>query len=202
MVAQVILEDQVLVEALKEVGVQVTSSQDLINTRVSYSEAIPVLLEFLWKVETYAIKETIVRSLATKGAKGKVEESLLKAFEASLSDESTAARTFRWAIANTLDLIGGKADVDDLVRLLQDPRSARARGLLIMAAAKTKDRKIIALLLEFLDDESLQGFAAAGLGTLRAEEAIQKLKSLAADTKNSWVRREALNALKRIEKRK
>ena len=196
------MEDELVVEALRAIGVHVASSQDLMNTREPYPKAIPILLELLGKVETYVIKEIIVRSLATKGAQGKIEKSLIEEFERCLDDDSAKARSFRWAIANTLDLAGGKANVDDLIRLLQDPRSARARGLLIIAASKTKERKLIPLLLEFLDDEGLQGFAAAGLGKLHAEEAVPKLKLLAAKTKNSWVRREALNALKKIEKPK
>jgi hypothetical protein len=196
---QVHLEDQLVVAALENAGVLVTSSQDLMNTRDPYPLAIPVLIEFIGKVKTYAIKEIIARSLATKAAKGKAEQALVNEFEASLHDESVDAQAFRWAIANTLDLIGGKADVDDLMRLLQDPRSARARGLLSIAAAKTKDRRVIPILLDYLNFENLQGFAANGLGKLRAEEAIPKLKAIASTTKNSWVRREAVKALERID---
>jgi hypothetical protein len=40
---QVHLEDQLVVAALKNVGVHVASSQDLMNTRDPYPLAIPVL---------------------------------------------------------------------------------------------------------------------------------------------------------------
>ncbi len=195
---QVHLEDQLVVAALKNVGVHVASSQDLMNTRGPYPLAIPVLIEFLAKVKTYAVKEIIVRSLATKAAKGKAEQALIEEFELSLWGESVEAQSFRWAVANTLELIGGKANVDDLMRLLLDPRSASARGLLSIAAAKTKDPRVIPILMDYLEAEDLQGFAARGLGKLRAKEAVPKLKAIAATTKNSWVRREAVKALERI----
>ena len=72
--------------------------------------------------------------------------------------------------------------------------------MLSLAAAKTRNLKMIPILLEGLDsgDLDLQGFGARGLGKLRAEVAVPKLEALAAETKNSWVRREARNALRRI----
>ena len=195
---QVFLEDRVVVAALSKVGLEVASTQDLFKIKEPYPLAVPVLLEMLGRVKTYAMKEIIVRALAAREAKGKVERDLISEFESSLPDSSVDAQAFRWAIANTLETIGGKADVDDLIRLLCDPRSTYSRGLLSLAAAKTKDPKMIPILMEGLDSEDLQGFASRGLGRLRAEEAIPKLETLAAETPNSWVRREAMNALRRI----
>ena len=201
---QVFLEDRAVVEALSRVGMVVTSTQDLFKVREPYPLAVPVLLEMLAKVQTYVMREIIVRCLAAKESKGKVEKELLAQFEGALWDASIDAQAFRWAIANTLETVGGKADVDDLIRLLRDPRSARSRGMLSLAAAKTKNPRMIPILLEFLDsgDHDLQGFGAAGLGKLRAEVAVPKLEALAAETKNSWVRREARNALRRIHPEK
>jgi hypothetical protein len=196
---QVQLEDQLVVGALQKVGVHVTSSQDLMNTRDPYPLAIPVLVEMLSIVQTYTVKEIIARSLGAKEAKGKAEHALMAEFESSLSDESVEAQSFRWAISNTLEIIGGKGDVDTLMRLLLDPRSASARGLLSIAAAKTKDPRVIPILMVYLDVEDLQGFAARGLGKFRAKEAVPKLKVIAATTKNSWVRREAVKALECID---
>lgn len=201
---QVFVEDRAVVEALSKVGTVVASTQDLFKAREPYPLAVPVLLGMLAKVQTYAMREIIVRCLAAKESKGKIERELIAQFERSLWDASIDAQAFRWAIANTLETVGGKADVDDLIRLLRDPRSYRSRGMLSLAAAKTKNPKMIPILLEFLDsgDLDLQGFAAAGLGKLRAEVAIPKLEALAAETKNSWVRREARNALRRIHPEK
>jgi hypothetical protein len=193
------LEDILVVEALRSVGVNVVSSQDLMRARGSYSAAIPVLIEMLGRVRTYTLKEILVRSLGTKEAKGKAEQVLIAELESSLGDDSADAKAFRWAVANTLEIIGGKGDVDAFMRLLRDPRSSNARGMLILAA-KTRDRRIIPMLLEFLDVQELQGFAAGGLGMLGAAEANHKLEAIVNETKNSWVRREASKALARISK--
>ena len=172
--AQVRVEDQLVVDALRRVGLDVTSSQDLMNTRDPYPKAIHVLVEMSGKVKTYTVKEIIVRSLGVKAAKGNVEQALIAEFELSLADKSADAQGFRWAIANTLEMIGGKGDVDALMRLLQDPRSARARGLLSIATAKTKDRRVIPILLGYLGSPNLQGFAARGLGILGAQRGSSK----------------------------
>jgi HEAT repeat protein len=191
-------EDQLIVEELNAVGIDVATVQDLMRAEAAYSAAIPVLISMLGKVETYALREIMARSLGTRSAKGKAERALIAEFERCLDDDSVDAKAFRWAIANTLELIGGKGDVDDLMRLLRDPRSANARGMLSLAAAKTKDKRLIPILLEYLESENLQGFAARGLGVLQAREAIPMLRVIAAETKNNWVRREATKALARI----
>lgn len=196
---QILKEDRLVAKALQKAGVYVTSSEDLVNTRERYPKAIPVLLEMLQTVQTYTIKGVIVRSLGVREAKGKAEPFLISEFESSLADTSDVAGGFRWKIANTLEVLGGGRDSSGaLLRLLRDPRSGSARGMLSLAAAKTKDRRLIPLLLENLETDDFLGFAARGLGILRAEEAIPKLKELAAKTKNSWVRREALTALRRM----
>ena len=193
-------EDELVTEALRAVGVQVRSAQDLMHTRDPYPAAIPPLIEMLGRVKTYTLKEIIARSLGTREAKGKAEPTLLAEFEASLHDDSIEARSFRWAIANTLEIIGGKGDASSFMRLLRDPRGSNAHDMLILAAAKTKDRRFIPVLLEYLESGKLQGFAARGLGILRAKEAVPSLTLLASETKNSWVRREAIKALDRINK--
>ena len=194
------LEDELVLEALRDAGVHAISTQDFMQKREPYPAAIPVLIKMLGRVRTYMIKEIIVRALGSKEAKGKAEHALISEFESSLHDDSVDAKAFRWAIANTLEIIGGKGDVDAFIRLLLDPRSSNARGMLSLAAAKTKDKKVIPILMDYLNSDNLQGFAARGLGILRAKEAVPSLSLLAGETKNSWVRREAIKALDRINK--
>lgn len=193
-------EDQIVVRELRKAGVIVESTQDLMHTREPYPRAIPVLLEMMPQMKGYVLKEIIARSLGVKEAKGRSEPLLISEFDASLSDDSREAHSFRWAIANTFDILGGGIGVSDsILRLLMDSRSGRARGMLSLAVAKSKNRAAIPVLLEMLDIDEFTGFAAAGLGILRAEEGIPKLKLLAEGHSNAWVRREAKRALKRLE---
>jgi hypothetical protein len=67
---KVLQEDQLVVDALREAGVLVSSSQDLMHTRERYPKAIPVLLEMLPKMQTFALKDIIVRSLVREKRHG------------------------------------------------------------------------------------------------------------------------------------
>ena len=196
---QVLQEDRLVAEALCEAGVMVTSSQDLLKTRERYPKAIPVLLEMLPKVQTYTLKEIIARSLGVREAKGKAEAGLIAAFDASLQDPGREAESLRWAIANTFEILGGgKGASASLLRLVTDPRSGGARGMLSLALAKTKNREAIPVLLKMLEEDDFTGFVVAGLGILGVEEAIPKLKLLAVSKGNAWIRREAKKALGRL----
>jgi HEAT repeat protein len=196
---KILKEDKIVVEALKEVGTFVTSSQDLVNTRERYPKAIPVLLKMLSTVRTYTIKGIIARSLGVREAKGRAEPLLISEFELSLDDPSDVADDFRWKLANTLEILGGgRGTSESLLRLLADPRSGHARGMLSIAVAKTKDRRAIPVLTSLLDNVDFAGFAAKGLGLLKAEEAIPNLWVIARQDPNLWTRRQAANALKRM----
>jgi hypothetical protein len=192
-------EDQLVVAELGKIGVHVSSTQDFMNTREPYPEAIPVLLEMLPKMQGYALKEVIVRSLGVKEAKGRAEPLLIAEFGSSLPDDSRDASSLRWAIANTFDILGGGKDASEsLLQFLTDSRSGRAREMLSLAAAKSKNRAAIPILLDLLEIDNFTGFAAEGLGILRAEEAISKLKLIVEGHSNAWVRRQAKTALKRL----
>jgi HEAT repeat protein len=196
--SEVLREDQMVAEALQNVGLLVSSSQELLRTRDRYPKAIPVLLEMLPKVKTYTMKEIIARALGVREAKGRAEPLLISEFEASLPDSGSEAESLRWAIANTFEILGGGRGISEsLLQLLVDPRSGEARGMLSLALAKTKNRNAIPILLKMLDG-NFRGFAAQGLGILRAEQAIPKLQMMAKGPGTAWERRQARTALKRL----
>jgi hypothetical protein len=196
---QMLREDQLVVEALRGVGVSVKSPQDLLRTREKYANAIPVLVNMISRVQTYTMKEIIARALSVREAKGHAEPMLIAEFEASLPDPGKEAESLRWAIANTFEILGGGRGVSSsLLRLLVDPRSGEARGMLSLALAKTKNRDAIPVLLQMLDG-TFKGFAAEGLGILGAEQAIPRLRVMANEKNNTaWERRQATKALKRL----
>jgi HEAT repeat protein len=195
----VLTEDRLVVDALRRAGIVVNSSQDLMHTREPYPKAIPVLLDLLPTLETYAIREVVVRALGTRDAKRLAGKPLVAEFKRSLTDSGQDALSLRWAIANTLEILGGANIFEDIARLLATPDIGSAKGLLAIAAAKTKDRRAIPILLELLEDPQFRPFAANGLGLLRAQEAAPKILDLAASgAGNSWQQREFRNALKRL----
>src|SRR5436305_4806254 len=111
--SEVLREDQMVAEALQNVGLLVSSSQELLRTRDRYPKAIPVLLEMLPKVKTYTMKEIIARALGVREAKGRAEPLLISEFEASLPDSGSEAESLRWAIANTFEILGGGRGISE-----------------------------------------------------------------------------------------
>ena len=73
-------EDEMVAEALRAVGVQVRSVYDLVNTKESYPEAIPVLLELLPRVRNDRIKEGVVRALTVREARPVAAKPLIREF--------------------------------------------------------------------------------------------------------------------------
>jgi HEAT repeat protein len=190
--------DEEVVAALEKVGIDVRSTQDLLKRRESYAAAIPTLVRLLSVIDSYRVKEVIVRSLGTRDARTEAEETLVREFEKTLGDESMQASAFRWAIANTLEILGGGRIVaNDILRLALDSRSGRARRLLAISAAKAKAANAGEALIGMLDDPQLAPFAANGLGLLRESKAIPKLLEL-AESSHAFTRREARTALKRL----
>ncbi len=78
------------------------------------------------------------------------------------------------AIANTFEILsGGKGASEALLRFLVDHRSGRARGMLSLALAKTKNREAVPILLKMLEDDDFTGFAAEGLVILPEDGIIR-----------------------------
>lgn len=63
-------EDRRVVNELQAVGIKVDGVFDLVNSRRSYKEAIPVLVKLMSSIEDARIKEGVVRALAVKEAVG------------------------------------------------------------------------------------------------------------------------------------
>jgi hypothetical protein len=78
-------EDSRIVAVLKkQAGIDVKSVFDLVNSKTSYPDAIPVLLGFLPNISDNWIKEGVVRALAVREARGKVDVALVNEFKTFL----------------------------------------------------------------------------------------------------------------------
>ncbi len=192
-------EDRLIVDALAQAGVTVSSIEELVNDRRGYATAIPTLIEMLDRVKYLPIKDSVVRALGDATAKGKADEALLKEFYEALSLNSRGASDYRWVIANTLGIISSKRLTEPLLHLLEISPAENSKGMLALAAAKTKDERFIPILIGMLDRGECPGHVSSALGKLKAKEAIGRLRKLAkCKVQTSWVRREARKALERI----
>lgn len=179
---------------LAALGYNIAAIGDLRSAKVKYDTAVPVLVRWLPRVDDRYVKEDIVRTLSVPWAKAALP-TLIEQYR-TVEDESGLG--LRWAIGNALEVLADDTVFDDVVSLARDRRYGRAREMVVAALGNMRDSRAVALLLELITDDSVAGFAAMGLGKLRAREGRSAVAQLLEHPK-PWVRQEAAKALKRID---
>lgn len=93
------------------------------NAKRSYRQAVPVLLDWLQKLEVVPaadrakVHEMLVRSLSVPAARGVAGPLLVEQFRRV---EDPSGLGLRWVIANALSVVADDAVFDDLVELARD----------------------------------------------------------------------------------
>lgn len=168
-------DERPLVAALQEVGVNVASVWDLVNSSEPYSQAIAVLLDHLDRPLMTRTREGIARSLSVEAARGVASVKLLQAFEQE-QDESV-----RWVIGNTLAIVATDAEKDAVRKHLNNPSLGEARNMLTYAVARLWGAEAIADFIGLLDDRSVAAQAIIALGDLKAIEARDRVAGFLND---------------------
>lgn len=193
-------ESQRVAKALQGVGVKVDSIFDLVNTRRSYKQAIPLLMELLPTIQEPWIKEGVVRALAVKEAVGEeVARAMIREFEAIDPSAPPMEQGLKWAIANTLSVVARDPVFEEVAALARDKRHGKAREMLAEALARMKDPRAVDVLVDLLDDDEVAGHAVVALGKLKARAAKPAIERF-LDHPKPWVRKEAERALAKIQK--
>jgi HEAT repeats len=194
-----VITPDAFVQELAEVGVSVESPWDLVNSRRSYRAAIPLLVEWLDRVDTEVpaherprFREGLVRSLAVKDGRGVAGPALLREFR---RDE--ASWDYRWAVGNSLEVVADDSVLDGVVELAQERSYGRDREMVVLALARMKDPRAVDVLTELLDDDSVVGHAVIALGRLKAVRARPAIEHCLTHPQ-PWVRRKAKKALERL----
>ena len=143
-------DEKPLVEDLMQVGFNITSSWDLVNTKSSYKSAIPILLEHLSKPYHLKNKEGIIRALAVKEAKGIACRAILDEYNKAPKNNSN----YRWAFGNTMAVIMTAEYIDDVVAIVQDENNGESREMFVAALGNTKSSKVRDVLKQLLIDKS------------------------------------------------
>lgn len=189
-------ENKRTVAALKDVGLEVNSVYDLVNSSKSYPTAIPVLLRLLNEnIEDAVILEGIVRALAVKEARGIAARPLIEQFKSLTMDQLT----LKWVVSNTLSIVADDSVLDDLLDLVKDKRHGKAREMLTLALCNMSDPRVTDVLVELLDDDEVVGHALKALRRLKAKKGINKIERLTKH-KETWVSNEAKRTLAQISK--
>jgi HEAT repeat protein len=172
--------------------VWISTIADLIHrSEDEYRLALPILIRWL-PIATYvSLREDIVRTLSMPAAKGIAGPALVAEFKRAQDDG------LRWAAGNALSRVADERLFDELASLIQDPRYGRAREMLAMALAETRNPRAVPILIRLLNQGDLVGHVAMALGTLRAEDARESLAAVGSNHP-AWVRREVEKALAAI----
>jgi HEAT repeat protein len=155
-----------MLEELTRAGVDVADFGLFTSLRpvsFDFGRAAPILVKWLPRMDSPAVVESIARSLRGEPqAAGEGARQLIAAYRRMSDDESGA----RWAIADALSTLAGPADADDVITLLRDPSSGVARQMLCDALTRTRDPRAPDVLIELLDDDSVNGHAILALRRL------------------------------------
>lgn len=195
---QIKKEDEAVSSALKKVGVEVKSVYDLVNSTRNYSEAIPVLIEYVQKVQTPQILEGVVRALTVKEARGIASKPLIKFFEEYETMGDSAKELTKWTIGNALEVISDQTILEDLIRLAKDKKHGMSRDMLPRAIGKLKPENLENHMIDFLEDEDLVKSAIYVLGRMKSQKAVNKISTYLKHEK-SGIREEAEKALAKIQ---
>jgi len=190
-----------LIDDLARVGVPVTNLWELVNGEVQYRAAIPVLVDWLEELDERVpaedrekVREGLVRALTVPAARPSAAPALIDAFR-RVDDPSGLGP--RWVIGNALEVVADDSVFDDLRAIVRDPGFGKARQMVVLGLARSKDPGVVSLLIELLDDEDVAAHAAMALGKLKANEARPALERQ-LESPQPLVRREAKKALAKL----
>lgn len=183
---------------LAKSGFQLEYLEELFCKRFNNKSTVPVLLKWLPLVDNLAVKEVIVRALSVSWAKPIAQKPLLVEFNKLINNSETE---IKWAIANALSIVATDESYNEIVNLLQDPRSGSAREMLTLALGNMKNPQAEDILIDLLEDDLVAGHAISALGKLRSTKAYNEIKKFQNHPK-SWIRTAAKRAMVKIEKSK
>lgn len=178
-------------ELLKRIG---SSPLDVTNLPFGkYPDAVPILVNWLPRIENEDVKMGIVQALAVPWA-GAAVPALIAEFK-----RREASEGLRWAIGNALLEATDDSNLDDLVEIATDASYGLARQIVVVALGKQSDLRVVDVLISLLADEQVVGHALEALGLLRAEEARSVVEDLTSRA-DLRIRSEATKALARIDR--
>ncbi len=190
-----------LIDDLGRAGVPVADLWELVNGEVQYRSATPVLVDWLEHLDERVpgadrekVREGLVRALTVPAARPAAAPVLLEQFR-RVADPSGLGP--RWVIGNALEVVADDSVFDEVAAIVRDSAFGKARQMVVLGLARSKDRRAVPLLIELLDDEDVAAHAAMALGKLRADEARSALERHLASPQ-PLVRREAKKALAKL----
>jgi hypothetical protein len=208
-------ESKPVLDALGQAGLRVGYLPDLINRDIDYDEQVPVLIDWLPRIEFAPVKSTIARALTVRAARpaaaGALLDELRRAPEqlAPAPDDAppeekwrtSDARLLRQALGNALAFTADRSHFDAIVALIEDARTGDARSFLIegyLGRFSDLRARAVPVLRRLLADDDLGRYALKPLAKLRAVEARAEMERFLTHPQD-WVRSDAKRALRTFE---
>ena len=192
---------EVLALELKAAGVDVADPWDLVNTKIRYAQAVPLLMDWLRHIEDRFPEserasgtELLVRSLTVPAAKPEAAPLMLELFR---TVEDHTGLGLRWVIGNALAVVADTSCLPDIEDLVRRREYGRARQMLVLGLARFKDPRVVPILTDLLDDDDVNAHAVIALGKLRPPGVREPVEGLLQHS-SPLVRREAKRTLSRL----
>ena len=189
------LEGKKVTKALREAGLEVESVYDLVNTRESYSDVIPILLNFLERgLEDDVIYEGVVRALTVIEAKKTAGKAMISAFKRTAKEKEF----LRWAMGNAIGFYADESMLDDIEDIVRDESNGTARQQVVSGLRNITNARAKEILISVLDDDEVAAHALEALRNKNPVEAKERIELLVKHQK-PLIRKEAKKLLKKLQ---
>jgi HEAT repeat protein len=180
-----------LLSELAQVGWKVGSLDELRMSGRRYSSAVPVLIDWLPKLQSNEAQEAVVRALSVPWAGELALDKLVTMF----SEPRLANTSLKWAIGSAIEVLANKNVINKLVKIAADRSHGRSREMIVLALGKIRTDLTKRTLLGLLKDEEVCGHAVAALRRMGATDAQDFVRRLSRHEKK-WVRDEVKKFLR------
>ena len=140
-----------LLSELRDVGIDVESVWDLVNTSEGYSVAYPILARHLREQYAERNLEGIVRSLTRPDALGVAWDALRDRF---IENGGQTPEGFGFALGNALGEIMDESVLPDVLELVTEPTYGTNREVMVYYLVEYRDQPEVRRVLELLTDDS------------------------------------------------
>ncbi|NYI60322.1 HEAT repeat domain-containing protein [Cellulomonas soli] len=182
---------------LAAVGFEMGSLADLRLSGVRYRKAIPVLVDWLGRASDPKLQGELVRTLSVPWANPAATRAVIDEFRAVDARVDPTGTGLRWTMGNALEVLFDDADFGAFVELAVDERYGKARQMIVLGLAKSKNPQAVDVLLGLVEDPDVDGQAVKALAKLGDPAARPAFESKLGDSR-AWVRNEARKGLKKL----
>jgi HEAT repeat protein len=162
--------------------------------RFDAKAAYPVLLDWLPRARSRALRSTIASRLRQAGKSSVTAQALITEYRRE-TDETT-----RWQLGDAIARSATPADLPDIVELAADRHGGRGRQMLVYALWRVKTDRAREVILDLLDDPDVAGHAMVSLRRAAGnEEARRRIESLQSHP-DARVRELAEHELRKIHR--